>query len=323
MNLPKLGIDVAKQTCEGALLQEGKYQHKKFANSPGGFRTLEEWLQGRGVVQVHAILEATGTYGEALALQLYEAGHQVSIVNPARIKAFGQSELQRNKTDRTDAALIARFAEKHKSEAWTPPPAELQLLKALVRHLDDLGAQRRQWQQRLTEGHPLPAVQESLQQVIRVLEEQEHQIEGQIGAQVAKHAELHRQHELLLSIPGIGTTTAVRLLAEMPTLLTFRSARQAAAYAGLTPRRHESGTSVHGRTHLSKLGNPRVRKALYWPAITALQFNPLIRQFGQRLRERGKPKMAVIGAAMRKLIHLVYGVIKTGKRFDATYAVTA
>jgi transposase len=106
----------------------------------------------------------------------------------------------------------------------------------------------------------------------------------------------------------------------MPQLQTFRSARHAAAYAGLTPRHCESGTSVRGRTSLSKIGSARIRKALYWPAITALRCNPLLRAFGQRLRERGKTKMVVIGAAMRKLVHLAYGVLKTGQPFNENYA---
>jgi transposase len=124
-------------------------------------------------------------------------------------------------------------------------------------------------------------------------------------------------------MPGIGEATAARLLAEMAQLGTFQSARQAAAYAGLTPKQHTSGSSVPGRTRWSKLGNARVRKALYWPAIAALRCNPLIREFGQRLRQRGKAKMVMIGRAMRKLVHLAYGVLKTGKLFDEKHALNS
>lgn len=321
MTLPKLGIDMAKHTFEVAILHGEKLRHQQFENAPAGFHALTVWLTRQGVSQGHAVMEATGTYGEDLALYLYHAGRRVSVVNPARIKAFGQSELQRNKNDRMDATSIARFAVKHDPEAWTPPPAELRQLQGLVRHLDDLMAQHSQWQQRLTESRPVPAVQTSLQTLLAVVEDQMQQVQQQIRDHVTQHPALARQQALLTSIPGIGEATAARLLAEMAPLERFQSARQAAAYTGLTPKHYESGSSVRGRTHLSKIGNARVRKALYWPAIAALRCNPLSRAFGQRLRERGQAKMVVIGAAMRKLVHLAYGVLKTGKPFDEKHAI--
>jgi transposase len=323
MTLPKLGIDIAKHTFEVALVLGEKLRHKTFENSPAGFHALTAWLMPQGMHQVHAVMEATGTYGEDLALYLYQAGHRVSVVNPARIKAFGQSELQRTKNDRMDAASIARFAVKHDPEAWTPPPEELRQLQGLVRHLDDLMAQHSQWHQRLTESRPVPAVQVSLQTLLAAMEDQLQQVQQQIRDHIAQHPELTHQQALLTSIPGIGELTATRLLAEMAPLERFQSARQAAAYTGLTPKHHESGSSVHGRSRLSKIGNARVRKALYWPAIAALRSNPLIRAFGQRLRARGKAKMVVIGAAMRKLVHLAYGVLKTGTPFDEQHAMGA
>jgi transposase len=320
MALPKLGIDIAKRTFIVALLGEEKCWRKTFENTATGFQALTAWLTRHHVHQVHAVMEATGTYGEDLALYLYQAGHRVSVVNPARIKAFGASELQRTKNDRADAALIARFAVKHEPEAWTPPPAELRQLQVLVRHRDDLIVQRSQWQQRLMDSRPVPAVRISLQTLLTTLAAQLAQLEEQICTHVAQHPALQHQQDLLASIPGIGEMTAVRLLAEMAPLETFRSARHAAAYAGLTPRQRQSGSSIRGRARLSKIGSARIRKALYWPAIAALRCNPLIRPFGERLHERGKTKMVVIGAAMRKLVHLAYGVLKTGKPFDEQHA---
>jgi transposase len=125
------------------------------------------------------------------------------------------------------------------------------------------------------------------------------------------------------SIPGIAETTAATLLAEIVDVTQYRSARQVAAYAGLVPRERYSGSSVRGRTRLSKIGNARLRKALYFPAITALRCSPFFQAWAQGLRERGKCKMSVIGAAMRKLIHLAYGVLKTGQPFDPEWLKTA
>jgi len=134
---------------------------------------------------------------------------------------------------------------------------------------------------------------------------------------------LRRQRELLDSIPGIAETTAATLLAEITDITQYRSARQVAAYAGLVPRERHSGSSVRGRTRLSKIGNARLRRALYFPAITALRCSPLFQAWAAGLRDRGKCKMSVIGAAMRKLVHLAYGVLKTGKPFDPQWAKSA
>jgi len=137
---------------------------------------------------------------------------------------------------------------------------------------------------------------------------------------ISNHPTLKQQSELLDSIPGVGQTTAALLLAEIVDMTQYRSARQVAAYAGLVPRERRSGSSVRGRPRLSKIGNARLRKALFFPAITALRCSPFFKQWAEGLRERGKCKMSVIGAAMRKLIHLAYGVLKTGKPFDPEWA---
>jgi transposase len=323
MSLPKLGIDIAKRTFAVALLRDGKSRHRQFNNTPSGFTQLLDWLARNHVAHVHAVLEATGAYGEALALFLHEAGHTVSVINPARIKAFAQSRLARNKTDRADAALIALFAAQQEPAAWTPPPEEIRRLQGLVRHLDDLLRHRVQLRQRLTESNPIEVVRESLAQLLAALDAQVARTEQQIRQHVKQHPALKADCELLSSIPGIGAATAARLLAEMQQLRRFGSARQAAAYAGLTPRRQESGTSLRGPGRLSKVGNARVRKALYLPALTALRFNPLIGKMGQRLRQRGKREMVIVGAAMRKLVHLAYGVLKTGKPFDRMHGQAA
>jgi len=144
-----LGIDISKKGFRVALLLGEKVRQKTFRNVADDFSALSAWLAKQGVTTVHACLEATGTYGEALAIYLHQAGHVVSIVNPARIKAFAQTELARNKTDRLDAVLIARFCRMHKPAAWVPSPPEIRELRALVRHLDDLLETRTQLMNRL------------------------------------------------------------------------------------------------------------------------------------------------------------------------------
>lgn len=326
MTLPKLGIDISKKTFDVALVGDPRArQHKQhqFLNTLPGFQALQAWLSKQGAPQVHAVLEATGAYGDALALFLAQAGQVVSIVNPAQIKAFGRSKLQRNKTDRADAVLIARFAWEHNPAPWTPPTPAQQELQALVRHLDDLLAQRTQVTNRLTDGRLTPAVQQSWEQVAATINEQIAQIKQQINQHFAAHPTLQQQRDWLVSLPGIGPETAARLLGEMPHLAQFASARTAAAYTGLTPQRQQSGTSLNAPGRLSKLGNARVRHALYFPALTALRCSPQFQAFAARLTARGKTKMQIIAAVMHKLVRLAYGVLKHQQNYDPHYALAA
>lgn len=316
-DLPPLGLDVSKAKFNACLIREsGKLRHTSFANSPAGFAQLSGWLAKLGASAAHACMEATGTYYEALAAYLHEEGHTVSVVNPAVIKAYAQSRLSRTKNDRVDAELIAGFCAERRPAPWRAPAPELRELQALVRRLDSLVEMRTMEKNRLSSGVTVEAVRESVEEHIAHLAEQIERTEKLIRDHIDKHPGLKRQSELLDSIPGVGEATAAVLLAEVPDIKEYRSARQVAAFAGLVPRERQSGSSVRGRVRLSKIGNSRLRKALYFPAITALRCSPFFQQWAEGLRSRGKSKMSVIGAAMHKLIHLAYGVLKTGRPFD-------
>lgn len=312
--LPTLGIDISKDSFHVELSINQKLRHRRFTNRKEGFAELGAWLAKHKATAVHACLEATGPYGEAVALYLHEQGHTVSIVNPAQIKAFGQSELLRNKDDRPDAGLIRRFCEKQQPAAWTPPPVHLRELQALTRHLENLLETRQQQINRL-EVTNTKEVARSLRKLVTHLDAEIERTERQINDHVDRHPDLKQQCQLLESIPGIGKRTATKLLAEIEDLSQYKSARQVAAYAGLTPRNNRSGTR-RGQTRLSKTGNARVRKALFLPAMVAKRHNPVVRSFCQRLAQRGKNKMQLVGAAMRKLIHIAFGVLKSRKVFN-------
>jgi transposase len=320
MTTAVLGIDIAKKKFEASLLREGKFRDKSFNNSEEGFAKLAAWLKKQAVERVHACMEATGTYGEELAIFLSSQGHKVSIVNPACIKAYGESKLTRNKTDKSDAHLIALYCESQKPEVWQPPAAEVRQLQALVRHLEALAEMRQQEANRLQSGISEEMVIASLKAHIEYLEREIGKITQQIREHINKHPGLKENKELLTTIPGIGEDTAIKLMAEIVDVRRYSSARQLAAHAGVTPRHHQSGTSVKRASVISKIGNGRIRRALYFPAITAKRFNPIISEFCKRLEQGGKTKMAIIGAAMRKLLHQVFGVLKSGKAFDPNYA---
>jgi transposase len=324
MTEPVLGIDIAKLKFNVCLIKtEGKLRHKLFPNTSAGFAQLLEWLSKQGVRSVHACLEATGTYGEALALFLYEAGQRVSVINPAAVKAFAQSRLSRTKTDKVDAELIARFTVAQEPAAWTPTAPEVRELQALVRRLDSLIEMRVAEENRLSSGILVESVRVSLEEHLSYLNQQIKRCEELIRDHINNHPRLRRQSELLDSIPGIGETTAAVLLSEITNPQQYRSARQVAAYAGLVPRERQSGSSLRGRSRLSKIGNARLRKALYFPAITALRCSPFFKAWAEGLQERGKCKMTVICAVMRKLVHLAYGVLKSAQPFDPQWAKSA
>jgi transposase len=320
--LPVLGIDVGKKTCSVHFFvdPDGVSHRGGFANSPRGWQQLHTWLRRWEAGPVHVCLEATGVYGEGLARFLYGAEHTVSVVNPLRVHAYARAELKRNKTDALDASVIARFCHAQRPAPWEPLAQERQQLQDLVRHLQGLRQRRLEERNRLESATGrAAAVGTSLRKLIRQLEQEIAAFQKRITEHLRGFPELWRERKLLTSIPGIGKWTAVRLLAEIPHLARFPGVRQVVAYAGLNPALRQSGTSLHGPTHLSKLGNAEVRAMLYLPALVALRRNPRITALRQRLREKQKHHLLIMGAAMRKLLHLAYGVLHSGKPFDPSY----
>lgn len=312
MSKVTLGIDIAKLKLDVALKTADKTSVKQFENSPAGFSALQAWLGSFSLPSVHACLEATGTYGDAVALFLHEQGHTVSLVNPLRIKGYAAAKLQRNKTDKADARLIAEFCEKENPSPWTPPAPEISHLQALTRRIETLSEMLQMEQNRRASAPS--ETRESLDRMIRALTAEIDKLRQEINQHLDQHPKLKEQHDLLLSIPGIGEKTAQLLLSEVD-FARYDDARQVAAAAGVTPRKQESGTSLK-RTNLSKLGNGRIRKALYFPAIVATRRNPIIKEFADRLKKNGKTKMQVVCAAMRKLLHQAFGVLKNNCSFN-------
>lgn len=313
-----LGIDIAKRSFQCSLLLAGKRLRRTFPNSPDGFSQLDAWLAGYPTGPVHACMEATNTYWEELAGYLQAQGHRVSVVNPQRIRDYARSKLMRNKTDKLDGDVIAEFCAAQHPEGWSPLPEEVRQLRDLVRHLEDLQEMRNQESNRLTEGRPTEVVRQLLTAHLAFLEQQISEVEERIQAHIDGHPILKSKQELLISIQGIGALTAARLLAE--NIQAFRTTREVVAFFGLNPQKSESGSSVHRKQKLSKIGRSSLRKALYFPAISAMRYNPIIKTFCDNLRERGKINMVLIGAAMRKLLCLALGVLKSGIPFDPHYA---
>lgn len=314
--LPILGIDVSKAKLHVALQVDGQHRPKRkvVTNNLAGYQQLSEWLERQGIERVHGCLEATNTYGQGVATYLYEQGHQVSIINPLCVSGFAQSELQRSKTDGADAALIAQFGWQKRPAPWTPPPAELEQLQALSRRLEDLQQMITQERNRLDTVHE--ALREEIKSHLRFLHQQVDALKKSIQEHLQRHPALAAEVKRLETIVGIGALSAACIRAEIGSLERFRSARQLAAFSGLTPQEHQSGTSVCGKVRLSKLGNAHLRHHLYFPALVAIRRSTAIAHWRSELLARGKTKMQVVGAVMHKLLRICFAVLKSGQSFD-------
>lgn len=313
-----LGIDISKKTFDVALFRNEKIKNKSFKNSAEGFSQLQQWLEKQSADNLHVCMESTGIYGEALAEFLFDIGCDVSVVNPARVKGYAQSELVRSKTDKQDAALIARFCLSMNPHLWQPQPIETRQLRGLVRRLEAVTGMRQQELNRL-EAAPT-VIEEQLKRHISYLEKEIKELKKTINQHIDDHPDLMSKKALLNSIPGIGEATINVILSEFSDLTQFKNAKALSAYIGVAPRIRQSGTSLRERGMMSKMGRSALRKAFYMPALVALRYNPSIVEMNKRLTEAGKSKMTIVGAAMRKLVHLIYGVLKNGVPYSASYA---
>jgi transposase len=318
-----VGIDVSKATLDACLLRpRGKERAATFANDPAGHAALIGWADRHAAgADRHFCLEATGPYSEAIATALAEAGRLVSVANPARVKAHAAAAGQANKTDPADAHAIAGFARDRRPPAWQPPPPEVRELQGLVRRRDDLREMAAREKGRLDSPALTRAARKSVERVVKLLGREADRLQAAADALVAACPPLKADRDLLESIPGVGRQTATTVLAELPPVERLPSAQSAAAYCGLAPREFRSGASVRKRIRLSKAGNARLRKALYLPTLTAIRFNPLLKGFFERLVAAGKARMAAVGAYMRKLLMLCYGVLKSRTPFDPSWAL--
>ncbi len=317
------GIDISKTTFDCIVQIDGDYRHKKVSNDVTGFKALLKWLKPDNV-PVLFCMEATGIYGVALAKYLHEKKQSVIVVNPLKTHAFAKMEMLRNKTDKSDAMSISRYC-KHLFDqgdweklCFKPKAKGFERLTHLVTRLEQLNKLINQEKNRLQVSLDKAATR-SIKATLKHTASQTKQIEKTIEEIVANEPELNKQMTLLISINGIGHKTAWSLLAYLGDISLFSNAKQVTSYAGLNPKIQQSGSSINSSS-LSKVGNKRLRKALYMPALVATRYNPLLVEFYKRLLLNGKPKKVALCGVMRKLLVLAYGVLKSGVPFDENYA---
>lgn len=309
-----LGIDVSKRKLDGALALGSKFRNKVFDNTPAGLAEMARWLEKHAPGPVHVCMEATGVYWEAAATFLAEAGHRVSVINPALAKAHAASLGLRSKTDAIDARALADFCREKCPPAWVCPRPEERRLRALVLHhqaLMEMQTQEKNRAEVMRED-----VRESVEQHLDWLAQELKRIEQAIAQTLDDDSDLRAKRDLLDSIPGLGERTIAVLLGYGVGDARFASAREFVAFAGLCPRRFESGSSVRAKPRMSKVGHAFLRQALYMPAMVTVYRTQWGKHFRARLHAAGKAPKLIIGAMMRKLAQVAFGVLRSGKPFD-------
>ena len=309
-----VGVDVAKRSLDVALIGEKKAFKKSFDNTKAGHRALLRWCQSKANSPLFVGMEATGRYGESLADYLHAQSIKVSVINPLQVKLYAKLRFARNKNDALDSEIIAHYLESFEPRAFQPRTTAQKALKELVQLRESLIAQKVTLMQQHAEQATSLARRETQTQINK-LERSVLRLEKQLQELVEDSPEEKARFERLLSVPGIGKISAYLLLAYLPDLRDFKHAKQLGAYAGLSPRQRQSG-QYQGRTRLSKLGHQRLRKALYMPAIAAKRSSEALRPFVERLEQSGLSPKAIVGAVMRKLLHLIFGMMKREEMFN-------
>lgn len=313
-----IGIDVSKKKLDCLWLKDvvtSKVKSRVFDNTPAGHLALLAWTQkqtNEELETIHFIMEATGIYHEALAYQLYQARAKVSVVNPAQVRNYAKSLGRRTKTDKKDSMVLAHYGATQTTRLWQPEPEEVRTLKDLIARINavEKDIQREKNRQEKAEIAQVSGeILTSIQTVLGQLEKEKARLEALINRHIDQHPKLKRDRQLLESIPGVGPVVSRYMMAVIHSR-SFDSASQCAAFIGLVPVQHESGTSVHGRPRLSKAGDARLRAKLYMAAVACIRCNPDIKRQYKRLLKNGKTKMSALGAAMRKLVHICFGVLK-------------
>jgi transposase len=315
------GVDVSAKELMVRVRRDGKTEaSRSFPNTRPGHQELLRYLT-RGRERVRVCMESTGLYGldAALALQA-DARIELMVANPRAVKDFARALLQRSKTDPLDALLLLEYAARMPFQEWQPPAAEALQITALARRIHALTTQCTREKNRLHAAEAtattLRVIVQDLRRSVRGLETAIAKLSRAAHQIVAASPELERRFLRLQSAPGIGKVSALQLLGELVLIPANCDVRQWVAYAGLDPRQHESGSSVHQKARISKLGNRHIRRALYMPALTAVRYAPSLRAFYLHLQARGKCKMVALVAVMRKLLHAIFGMFKHDVPFD-------
>lgn len=308
-NYQFIGVDVSKNKFDIAL----ENRSSVFQMTKDGFKKFLYFLN-KHTSNPWVCMEATGHYSELLADFLFENNVRVSVINPLQIKRHAQSKLVRNKNDILDAKIILSYGKQNELRPYSPrskQQKELRDLTKLLNHLKDQSMQLKN----LLDSTQGTVAKKLIKRAIKSAEKNIEMVLQNIESEISKDSDMSRNVELLNSIKGVGDLTAYKILGWIPDISNFENAKQFAAFTGVTPRQNQSGT-FNGKTVITRMGNPSIRKALYMAALVAKRYNPHLRPFVDRLKVAGKSPKAIICAIMRKLAHIIFGILKHQKEFN-------
>ena len=309
-----VGIDISKDVFD---VYDSKSGHYQYSNDEKGFRLFKKSI----TIDHWCVMEATGCYHQQLAIYLFDNGLRVSVINPLIIKRFIQMKLNQVKTDKSDAKMICRYGEEQALDLWSPEPGYIVESKTLQ------GVVRLYFKQRTALKNTLHAMSTSkrgkgklMRSIVRQLKSLDKEIkllESEIEKLIrANEKELYTR---LNTIPGIGRKTAMLLIVCTNGFRDFESSRQLSSYFGLAPNERSSGSSVRGKSRISKMGDPLVRNHLFLCSFTACVHNPQCKALYDRIVLKGKSKKLALIAVCNKLIKQAYGIAKSGLDYDRNY----
>lgn len=316
-----VGVDVSAKTFTVRIDHDGERSEAfDLENDPKGHKKLIRLITKKGF-QARVVLEATGNYSLDIALALHRAPRvEVMVANPRAVSQFAGAYLRRSKTDALDANVLVEFGRRMPFEAWKPPSAQALDLRAISRRIEALTKTATQEKNRLHAAESFEEMSEIVREDIAAnIEHLTHRIDRlreQARELIAKHADLERAFAHITSVKGIATAAGIQLLAELAVLPDDMDVRQWVAHAGMDPRQIQSGTSVHRPARISRRGNAHLRRALFLPALVAVQHEPHVNAFYEKLLARGKTKMQANVAVMRKLLHSIHGMLKHDRDFE-------
>lgn len=325
------GIDVAKDelvVCLGRMYDDWSpelFAGKSFANTAKGFEALLQWVKKMidPGVEMRYVMEATGVYHEKLAYWLAAADFTLSIVLPNKISNYSRTLQVKTITDKTASESITLFGLERKLDDWTPPQPIYKRLRQLTRERDQVITERTVIKNQLhaeqAEAFPGSSSIVRMKKRLALLDKQEQQIKAEIAEVVKENASLQQVIKLICTMPGVGMLTAVTVLAETNGFELIRNKRQLTSYAGLDVREKQSGTSVKGKSRISKRGNKYLRKALYMPALSLLRSNERYKAIFARLVSKHGIKMKAAVAIQRKMLEMIYTLYKTKAVYDPNY----
>jgi transposase len=325
------GIDVAQKELVVSLgkmyncLTAEVFTTKVFANTEKGYEALLSWVKQLMIqdVPVRFVMEATGVYHESLAFFLDDNEQEVTIVLPSKISNYVKTLEVKTVTDKTASQSIALFGLERKLDCWQRPKTLFKKLRQLTRErnqlVDESTVIKNQLHADMTEAHPNKATLERTKKRIAFLNKQQAEIKAEISLLLKEDKEMQQLLVLLCSITGIGTLTAVTILAETNGFELIRNKKQLSSYAGLDVKEKQSGTSVKTKPKISKRGNKYLRKAMHMPALTAIRRDERFKAIFARLVSKHGIKMKAVIAVQRKLLEMAYTVYKSQVKYDKLY----